>query len=558
VDTVTSAEELSGPGRLAAECDVTGDALTLARWIGKQRRQVTAGKVLRKADIAEAGTLLGVKVPSRVRSMADIKGLNRPWRVAVSVGLLTIEKGWAVAGPALGSWPPDPERLLDGWLAGLRAVCAAESYPQDSESVQLLVLVVLTVLGEDGQDETRHERMLAALDALTEMAELGARASSDARRASERYYDPESERPLAGLIKLLSAFGAVSGAPGEPKPTALGHWAMRRLRTDLALPALEGLPAADLIAEVSKYPDWDERTRVARDWLAARDPAEAVLELLRAGEEARPFRRTVAVGLARTLEEAGGPAWREAAQWPRTGPHAREMTDTHLTGRDWHWLVVEHAAAALEEFGPDRALTQVWLGMSGETLKEKLAATGSASHPDALGLLHALEQFTGSGVPRSIDQVAVVKVALAGVRPARWRRVEVPVIETLTTLHETIQALFGWGGDHPHVFTVGAKRYGVDGLTPGGAGDADTLTVGDAFSDGGGRIGYAYDFGANWRHELTLEKTAERAPDAAYPLCVAFRGGQPAEHQSEEEPARREPFDIDAVNRRLASLGSVL
>jgi hypothetical protein len=47
-------------------------------------------------------------------------------------------------------WPPGEADLLAGWLAALRAVCAAESYPQDVDSVRLLAIRLLTVLGEDG------------------------------------------------------------------------------------------------------------------------------------------------------------------------------------------------------------------------------------------------------------------------------------------------------------------------------------------------------------------------------------------------------------------------
>ena len=127
-----------------------GDAVTLARWIGTGRRPVTAGRVLRKADVAAAGAALGVDVPTRLRTMADIRALHRPWCVAVATGLLQVGDGWVTAGPALEGWPPDDADLLAGWLAGLRAVCAAESYPQDEDSVRLLALALLTVLGEDG------------------------------------------------------------------------------------------------------------------------------------------------------------------------------------------------------------------------------------------------------------------------------------------------------------------------------------------------------------------------------------------------------------------------
>ena len=126
-----------------------GDAVTLARWIGTGRRPVTAGPVLRKADVAAAGAALGVDVPARLRTMADIRALHRPWCAAVATGLLQVGDGWVTAGQALEGWPPDDADLLAGWLAGLRAVCAAESYPQDEDSVRLLALALLTVLGQD-------------------------------------------------------------------------------------------------------------------------------------------------------------------------------------------------------------------------------------------------------------------------------------------------------------------------------------------------------------------------------------------------------------------------
>jgi len=48
VDTV---EGLRDAARQARECAVIGYAVTLARWIGNGRRPVTAGRVLRKADV---------------------------------------------------------------------------------------------------------------------------------------------------------------------------------------------------------------------------------------------------------------------------------------------------------------------------------------------------------------------------------------------------------------------------------------------------------------------------------------------------------------------------
>jgi hypothetical protein len=78
-------------------------AVTLARWIRSGRRPVTPGQVLRKADVPAAGTALRVDVPARLRTMADIRELHRPWCAAVATGLLQVSDGSVTAGPALES-----------------------------------------------------------------------------------------------------------------------------------------------------------------------------------------------------------------------------------------------------------------------------------------------------------------------------------------------------------------------------------------------------------------------------------------------------------------------
>jgi Plasmid pRiA4b ORF-3-like protein len=556
VDAAISADELREAARLARDCAIAGRALALARWIGSGRRQVTAGQVLRRADLSDAGVVLGVNVPPRPRTMSDVKDLHRPWCVAVATGLLSVRDGWVTAGPVLAAWPPNDADLLRDWLVGLRAVCAAESYPQDESSVEMLLLALLTVLGGDDRSRGLYERMISVLDKLNAM--LG-QNSWGAWQAAARYYDLESERPIAGLIEMLAGFGAISGGVRNPALTPLGRWARKQLHDGLALPAASDLPAQELITEAARFADWDERDRVARDWLAARGPVEAALEMLKVAEDMGPFPRTVAVGLIRKLVAAAWPAWQRAAEWPCVGPHAREVltfaTDAKVSDADCRWLAAEEAAAALEEHGPDEALTRIWQGMPGDDLEEKLAAAKATEHPDAVGLVRAVEEFTASGAPRSIDQVAVLKVVLAGFRPPVWRRIQVPVIASLGTLHWVIRDLFGWDGDHLHVFEVGKKRYGCVDMSPEETADADTITMNGAFAAAGGKIEYTYDLGACWRHEITLEKTIPREQGKTYPICVAFKGDSPVEYWSEEDPESPEPFDIAEVNETLARLG---
>ena len=98
------------------------------------------------------------------------------------------------------------------------------------------------------------------------------------------------------------------------------------------------------------------------------------------------------------------------------------------------------------------------------------------------------------------------------------------------------------------------------------------MRVRDALAAGGGKIIYEYDFGAGWTHEIALQKKLPRDPASVYPVCTKFSGDSPAEYPEEEPwysgdpdddgqaepgPAKPEPFDLTAVNRKLATLGGL-
>ena len=555
MDTV---EGLRDTARRARECTVIGQAVTLARWIGNGLRPVTAGQVLRKADVPAAGAALGVDVPPRLRTMADIRALHRPWCAAIATGLLQVGDGSVTAGPALECWPPDDADLLVRWLTGLRAVCAAESYPQDEDSVCLLAMALLTVLG---RDKVRRPDGLwgpvnAALDDLCDRYD---KASWEARHAADRYYDPDTGIPLAGLVALLAGFGAVTDDPGKPVITPLGRWAAAHLADGLPGLADPAMPAAEVIAEAARFSDEEQQHHVAQGWLAGRDSAQAAREILAAAEGMSPLLRSVAVRVVERLGEDALPAWREMKSSPHVGPHARAELAAWDQGpepidTDWEWLAVEAAAAALQDQGPDEALNRVWEGMPGADLDACLAAVQGTGHPDAAVLARAVAEFAASGAPLSIEQVAELKVSLTHARPPIWRRVRLPAAATLADLHQVIQVLFGWDGDHLHLFQAGKKQYADQFTGLEGTGDEQAVRIRDVLTPGG-KIGYTYDFGAGWEHEITLEQTTPRDPGQDYPVCVAFRGDSPVEYWSEEEPEEPEPFGQNEVNRRLAALG---
>ena len=115
--------------------------------------------------------------------------------------------------------------------------------------------------------------------------------------------------------------------------------------------------------------------------------------------------------------------------------------------------------AALQDQGPDEALNRVWESMPGADLDVRLAAVRGTGHPEAAALAGAVAEFAASGAVLSIEQVAELKVSLARARPPIWRRVRLPAAATLADLHQVIQVLFGWDGDHLHLFRVGKKQY---------------------------------------------------------------------------------------------------
>ena len=555
---VASENELGDVARLARESVVVANADTLARWIGTCRRPVTAALVLRKADIPAAGAALGVEVPPRPRTMADIRALHRPWRVAVATGLLQVGGGWVTGGPALGHWPPANADLLAGWLAALCAVCAAESYPQEEDSVRLLVLALLKVLGEDRVP--RVDRLWDPVyAALRDLCDRYDKSFWGPLHAADRYYDLDTETPLAGLVALLAEFGAVTGDLGKPMITPLGRWAAGRLPEGLPGLADPGLPAAEMIAEAARFSDLEQRDHVAWGWLAERQPAEAAREILAAAEGMSALLRSVAVGVAERLGQDTLSAWRELAAAPRVGPHARAVLAAWDQGpepsdADWRWLAVEAAAAALEDKGADEALTRVWESMPGTDLDTRLAKVRATGHPDAAKLAQALAEFAASGAPNSIDQVAELKVSLPGSRPLIWRRVRLPLTATLGDLHDAIQVLFGWDGDHLHVFQAGKEQYSDPFVNLDETGDELAVRVRDVLAPGG-KISYTYDLGACWEHEITLEKVMPRDPGQDYPVCVAYKGDSPVEYWSEDDPEEPEPFNLAEVNRKLAALG---
>ena len=498
---------------------------------------------------------MGVRVPPTTRTATDVPELHGPWSAAIATGLLRVSGGMATSGHALEGWPPGDAVLLDAWFAGLRAVCEALADPRQEDGftgMLVFALALLTVL-EDEEVQAGKELWQAVLeqsDDLCDTYDLDLLPAAAMRRAGLA-----GGSRLGGLVALLAGFGAVTGDADRPVITPLGRWAVHRLEDALPGAADPEISAAELIAEVAEYDDAAQRLEAASGWLEQHHPRE----ILEAAESMSPLLRSVAADLVGMLGSCAIPAWREFTAAPHVGPHARYAVYAWDQGpepgeKDIQWLGTESAAAALDAKGPDEALCVVWESVRGEDLAGRLAVVRATGHPAAGKLARALTGFTASGVPRSIGQGVQLKVTLKSVKPAIWRSVRLPVIATLGDLHQVIQLLFGWDGDHLHAFRVGRRAYSDPFFALEDAADEAGIRVRDACRPGV-KVGYEYDFGASWQHEITAQKAFLLDPGQVYPVCVAYQGNCPAEYPSEENPQEPEPFSLTEVNRKLAKLG---
>ncbi|MDP2823689.1 MAG: plasmid pRiA4b ORF-3 family protein [Sulfuritalea sp.] len=130
------------------------------------------------------------------------------------------------------------------------------------------------------------------------------------------------------------------------------------------------------------------------------------------------------------------------------------------------------------------------------------------------------------------ESICVLRIDLAHLKPAVWRRLEVPAHITLAQLHRVIQMAFDWDDSHLHGFEIDGQRYGqpmpgpfdmeMEDLDERKFRLADVAGVGSRFT-------YTYDFGDDWIHLVKVEKILAPTPGAPYPRCVAGKHAAPPE-----------------------------
>jgi Plasmid pRiA4b ORF-3-like protein len=139
----------------------------------------------------------------------------------------------------------------------------------------------------------------------------------------------------------------------------------------------------------------------------------------------------------------------------------------------------------------------------------------------------AIRRLRGMAEPG--NPVLQVRITLSYVDdPPVWRQVLIPAAYPLSRVHQVIQAAMGWQDCHLHVFQIGKTSYGPDPEGELGYADETKARLADV-AQVRTRIGYEYDFGDGWEHEIVVEARAVAEADTIYPACIAGEGACPPE-----------------------------
>ena len=128
-----------------------------------------------------------------------------------------------------------------------------------------------------------------------------------------------------------------------------------------------------------------------------------------------------------------------------------------------------------------------------------------------------------------------IRVTLAEIEPAIWRRLVVPWTWHLGQMHLALQAVFGWWNYHLHEVAIGGLHYGGPDSdewsheTSSRTFDERKVRLLDFEREPGLTFTYLYDFGDSWHHTVEIEKllALDVAPRSA--TCIDGARARPPE-----------------------------
>lgn len=127
-------------------------------------------------------------------------------------------------------------------------------------------------------------------------------------------------------------------------------------------------------------------------------------------------------------------------------------------------------------------------------------------------------QSTSEQIPAD-ESVYELEVALSGINPKIFRRFSVPGTITLSQLSRAIQSAMGWHGGHLYEFVVGGQSYG-DPDPEIRMKDARRIRLQAIIDQPRSTFQYIYDFGDDWRHQVTVRNIRPIRPGETVPNLI--------------------------------------
>jgi hypothetical protein len=156
-------------------------------------------------------------------------------------------------------------------------------------------------------------------------------------------------------------------------------------------------------------------------------------------------------------------------------------------------------------------------------------------------------------------------IALRGVSPRIWRRVELTAGSSLADLQRAIQISLGWSDEYQHRFCI--RNHYLGACRPGGLlffGDPEAMTLSQFAFRLHERFTYEYNFFDAWLFDTRFEGGHALDPKRHYPRCVAGARRAPPEDSGGAEmfmdchvpemPGERKPRHVDRKLRDIAVL----
>lgn len=129
-----------------------------------------------------------------------------------------------------------------------------------------------------------------------------------------------------------------------------------------------------------------------------------------------------------------------------------------------------------------------------------------------------------------VDGAYVFTVALSN---KVWRQIEASARHTLLDLHYAIQRAYGFDDDHLYSFFMDDEVWSDERFTSiydDEGPHVDEVRIGDLGLSEGQRILYLFDYGDEWRFQVTLEEIRRQEAKPRKPKVVAKKGKAPEQY----------------------------